>query len=229
MGRLRCPPPWSLCHQAANPMGRACVCLHPVQHPCLFSQAALIGSSLSPSWNGFLESSTLQEDVAWLKMSQTARMLRAIGTVEITGFGQLFSCVVTLLRLWINQGLCQTGWKSKVKAGHALVSLIHSLPPLPGCLFSHRTVLNGVTAFSCCRCSEAAGRSCSDLWSLQLRSRPCYGPQFPLFWPIMQPTPLHRVWFSCGWIQGWWHSPVSCTSRSTSEMDGRKCCIKISC
>lgn len=118
-----------------------------------------------------------QENVAWLKMSQTARTLRAIGTVAITGLRQLFYCVVTLLRLWINQGLCQTGWKSKVKADHALVSLIRSLPPLPGCLSSHSTVLNGVTAFSCCCCSEAAGRN--DLWSLQLRADLAVVPSSP--------------------------------------------------
>lgn len=72
----------------------------------------------------------LQENVAWLKMSQTARTLLAIGVVAITGFRQLFYYVVALLRSWINQGLCQIGWKSKVKADHALVSLsfVLSLP-----------------------------------------------------------------------------------------------------
>lgn len=78
----------------------------------------------------FWKSSMLQENVAWLKMSQTARTLLAIGVVAITGFRQLFYYVVALLRSWINQGLCQIGWKSKVKADHALVSLsfVLSLP-----------------------------------------------------------------------------------------------------
>lgn len=109
----------------------ACACLHPVQPPCLLSRAALTESSIiSPSWKFFWKSSMFQENVAWLKMSRTARTLLAIGVVEVTGFRQLFYCVVALLHLWINQGLCQTGWKSKVKADHALIplSFVLSLP-----------------------------------------------------------------------------------------------------
>ena len=40
----------------------------------------------------------LQENVAWLKMSQTARTLLVIGVVEITGFRQLFYYVVALIK-----------------------------------------------------------------------------------------------------------------------------------
>lgn len=107
-----------------------CVCL-PSPHP-----DSLPAFPSSFNWKQYIckpvfrKSSMLQENVAWLKMSQTARTLLAIGVVAITGFRQLFYYVVALLRLWINQGLCQIGWKSKVKADHALVSLsfVLSLP-----------------------------------------------------------------------------------------------------
>lgn len=99
----------------------------PVQPTCLLSWAVLIESSISASRNAFWKSSVLQEYVTWLNRSQRARALLVV-EVEIMGFGQLFYYIVTLPRLWINQGLPQTGWKRKVKVDLVFLPFVLSLP-----------------------------------------------------------------------------------------------------
>lgn len=47
------------------------------------------------------------------------------------GFGKLFYYIVTLPHLWINEGLPQTGWKSKVKVDLVFLPLVPSLPSCP--------------------------------------------------------------------------------------------------
>lgn len=165
-------------------------------------------SGLSPCWNVFWKSSTLQENVAWLKMSQTARLLLEIGAVEITGFRQLFCCVTTLLCLWINQGLCQIGWKSKVKADHILISLSFVLSPLPGCLFSHRMALAAVEI----RLQREA--AVTEVQTLPLSPASLPGPSpAPHATCLCQAgwvTSLDGLRFSHRWTGGWRHSSVRC-------------------
>lgn len=80
----------------------------------------------------------LQECVTWVSRSLTARTLLGIGAVQIMGFGQIFYCIVTLARLWMNQGLPQTAGKRKVGVDLVFLLFVLSLPLPAALLAQHR-------------------------------------------------------------------------------------------